>query len=251
MGYSTTELTRGGVAPRRHYQQARREPAPVPVLHAPRVALPVAGAGGLAGGGARDATPLFTLACGPPPPQVPEAQLDKFGFMDDDESLCDAQTPYIYPGQPANATFRCRQTCVGGPAGACGYTVLTARRGGATPQVPLDGEPAGRCARQRDVAAACQGVVGRHAHGAVQVRLPRWWVVLGAVCSVSPGVGVCGCLGVGVGGASDNGTCASGDDALAHAYTHSCCRCWRRLPPDAARERRQQFPNAGRQVPAV
>ena len=44
----------------------------------------------------------------PSNPQVPEEQLNKFDWMTNDESLCSAQTPYIYPG--FNGTYHCRQT---------------------------------------------------------------------------------------------------------------------------------------------
>jgi arylsulfatase A-like enzyme len=39
---------------------------------------------------------------------VPEEQLNKFNWMTNDESMCSAQTPYIYPG--FNGTYQCRQT---------------------------------------------------------------------------------------------------------------------------------------------
>jgi arylsulfatase B len=41
------------------------------------------------------------------PLQVPELWLDQFGWVTDDESLCAAQTPYIFPGS-TNSSYRCR-----------------------------------------------------------------------------------------------------------------------------------------------
>lgn len=42
------------------------------------------------------------------PLQVPQQYYDRFAFMTDDEGKCNATTPYIWPGAPANA-YSCRR----------------------------------------------------------------------------------------------------------------------------------------------